>query len=263
MSSIIAVQKPVWYKRVYRKLLTSNDFYKSMQAMFCCAFVNGITPLRIVTLANGVKTLRTSIFGYCNLLMHLVLMAYCYSYTMYHHESVVGYLLRTKVSDYGNKLHVCSGVLGATVLPISAIVRKSSLEKSFNIILEADQHFSRLKCNLDYTEILRYVLFVLSMVFIFDCTITVICIYCLDSLSVYPSPCLIFLVVAEVLGISVTISLYCAIVRSIQRRIHQLNVHIEKCIWTKVIEVQINARAHRCQPKIYGDFNCHKRENAV
>uniref|UniRef100_A0A1I8P3U9 Gustatory receptor n=1 Tax=Stomoxys calcitrans TaxID=35570 RepID=A0A1I8P3U9_STOCA len=223
MSSLIAVQKPAWYKRLYRKIFTSNDFYKSMQSLFCCTFVMGITPFRIVTLPNGLMTLRTSFFGYFNLLIHLMLMAFCYAYTIYHKESVVGYLLRTKVSDFGNKMHVCSGILGSTMLPVAVILQRKSLEKAFGIFMQADSYLCQLNFNLDYTIVLRYVLFVLSMVGIFDCAMTMICIYCLSSLSVHPSFCLIYLVVAEILGISLTISLYCAMARSVQRRFNHLN----------------------------------------
>ncbi|XP_061399299.1 uncharacterized protein LOC133335019 [Musca vetustissima] len=223
MPLFVSVQKLPWHKRLFRKLFTSNSYYKSMQPMFCTTFVSGVTPFRIVSLPNGGKILKTSYFGYLNLVVHVILMAYCYAYTMHHHESVVGYLLSTKVSKYGNYLHVCSGIVGATVLPVVAIIRKKTLEKSFNLYLEVDRHFDRINVSLDYSQILQYVIFVLSMVALFDCTITVICIYCLNSISVYPSPCLIFISVAEVMGISVTISLFCAMVRSAQRRMRLLN----------------------------------------
>lgn len=223
MSSLVEVRKSAWYTRLYRRAFTSKNYYKSMQPIFCCTFFNGVTPFRVVTLPSGLKMLKTSSFGYFNLIMHVVLMASCYAYTMYHNESVVGYLLRSKVSDYGNKVYVCSGVMGATVLPLAAILRKKTLEKSFNIYVEADKHFNRIGLEPDYSQILCYVLFVLGAVAIFDGTITVIAIYCLNSISVYPSPCLVFNVVAEVLGISVTISLYCAMVRSAQRRLRLLN----------------------------------------
>uniref|UniRef100_A0A1I8MIR2 Gustatory receptor n=1 Tax=Musca domestica TaxID=7370 RepID=A0A1I8MIR2_MUSDO len=223
MSFAVPVQKTPWHKRLFRKLCTSPNYYKSMQPMFWTTFVSGVTPFRIASLPNGAKYLKTSCFGYLNLFVHFILMAYCYAYTMLHNESVVGYLLSTKVSKYGNYLHVCIGVMGATILPVAAIIRKKTLEKSFNIYLEVDRHFDQIHVGLDYSQILRYVLFVLSLVAIFDCTITVICIYCLNSISVYPSPCLIFIAVAEVLGISVTISLFCAMVRSAQRRLRRLN----------------------------------------
>lgn len=223
MAAYVSVQGSSWYTRVFKKLFTSNSYHKSMQPIFFVTFLYGVTPFRIVTAKSGDKYIRLSYFGYINSLLHILSMAFCYAYTMYYNESVVGYFLENNISNLGNKLYFFGGVVGATVIFISAVVRKKVLIKSFNLLLKADRHFLRIHYSLDYTQILRFVLFVLSTVAVFDCSLTVICVYCLKSLHVYPSPFLVFLVIAEFLGICISISLFCAMARSVQRRVRLLN----------------------------------------
>lgn len=211
------------WKNLFRKLFTSDNYYKSMQPMFFVTFVSGVTPFRVVTKQNGSKSVETSFLGYFNCVLHGLLMGCCYAYTMRYNESVVGYFLSNNISNVGHKLYVLSSILSISVLFVSAIKRKNILIKSFNIFLEIDRRFNTLCYWLDYTRIMRFVLFVLQAVATFGCTITVICVYCLNSMSVYPSPCLILIVIGEVLSVSVVISLFCTFSKSSQRRITLLN----------------------------------------
>lgn len=201
MSAIVSVKSNVWYNRLFNKLFTSDNYYKSMQAMFFLTFIYGVTPFRVVTSKCGCKSLKTSYFGYINALLHVCAMAFCYAYTMHYNESVAGYFLSNNISKLGNKLYVFSGIIGATVVFVSALIRTKILQRCFNILLETDECFKGIAYSIDYTLILRFVIFVLSAVVLFVGTLTVICIYCLKSMNVYPSPCLIVIVVAEFLTI--------------------------------------------------------------
>lgn len=223
MSAIVTVKSNTWYNRLFNRLFTSDNYYKSMQAMFFLTFIYGVTPFRVITNEYGSKVLKTSYFGYLNSIVHVCVMAFCYAYTMYYNESVAGYFFSNNISKLGNKLYVFSGVIGSTVVFISAVIRKKVLEKCFKMFLKVDECFKRINYKLDYTQILRFVLFVLSTVALFVGTLTVICVYCLKSMKAYPSPCLLVIVVAEFLGISVSISLFCSMARSIQRRVRLLN----------------------------------------
>lgn len=223
MVTLVSVESNVWYRRVFNKLFTSDNYYKSMQAMFFLTFLYGVTPFRVVTISNGHKRLSSSPFGYLNALLHVTVMAFCYAYTIRYNESIVGYFLSNNISNLGNKLYVLSGVIGATVVFISAIVRKKILEKSMKLFLEIDEHFKLIGQTVDYTAILRFVLLVLSLVALLDFTLTIIFVYCLKSMNASPSPCLVVIVVGECLGISLSISLFCSLTRSTQRRVRLLN----------------------------------------
>lgn len=229
MSVLVSVKVAPWYRQMFQLVFTSDNYYKSMQPMFFLTFLYGVTPFRVVTAKNGRKRLQTSYFGYLNSMLHVSLMAFCYAYTFYYNESVVGYFFRNSISNLGNKLYFFGGVTGATVVFISAVVRKKLLVQTFNVLLKADEHFNRIRYKLDYTQILRFVLFVLTVVAIFDFTLTIICVYCLKSISVYPSPFLIFLVITEFWGICISIALFCAMARSVQRRIRLLNKVSNTC----------------------------------
>lgn len=220
---LVSVKSNVWYRRLFNKLFTSNNYYKSMQAMFFLTFLYGVTPFRIVTTDCGDKRLSSSSFGYLNALLHVSVMAFCYAYTIHYNESVVGYFLSNNISNLGNKLYVLSGVIGATVIFISAVVRKKILVKCVNLFLKIDERFKVIGQTVDYTTILRFVLLVLSSVALLDCTLTIICVYCLKSMDASPSPCLVVIVVGECFGISLSISLFCSMTRSIQRRMQLLN----------------------------------------
>lgn len=119
MSSLRTVQNVPWYRRLFRKLFTSDNYYKSMQPLFWVTFFHGVTPFRVVTLNNGRKTLQSSCVGYLNSVANLLLIAFCHGYTMYHNESLVGYLLMNGVSDFGSKLEVFNGIVGVMVLSVS------------------------------------------------------------------------------------------------------------------------------------------------
>ncbi|TMW54812.1 hypothetical protein DOY81_000045 [Sarcophaga bullata] len=129
MVTLVSVRSNIWYKRLFNELFISDNYYKSMRVMFFLTFLDGVMPFRVVITDSGNKCLSSSSFGYLNALLRVSIMAFCYAYTIHYNESVVGYFLSNNISNLGNKIYVLSGVTGATVIFISAVVRKKILVK--------------------------------------------------------------------------------------------------------------------------------------
>ena len=224
-------------RRIFNKLFVSNNFYKTFEPILFCSYYYGITSFRVVTNRDGIKSFQTSFFGYINAAFHVIGFGVSYCYTLYHQESIIGHFLRNEISSFGGQMHDLSGLWAATVVFISAVIRRKILLRCMNLFKSIDFRYAQLRVTVNYTVVLRYVIFVLAMVALLDLTICIVCIYCIRALEVHPSPFLVFSFMSEIIGLSISIALYCMLTRSVQRRADLLN---QVSSYTKVVKTRKN-----------------------
>lgn len=86
--------------------LKPNGFHFILQS-----FISGIAPLKLVG-TPGNRRLQINLFGFLFAVLHLCVFGVCYVRTITVHESLVSYFFKTEISNLGDTLQLCTGLIG-------------------------------------------------------------------------------------------------------------------------------------------------------
>ncbi|XP_055917526.1 putative gustatory receptor 28b isoform X1 [Eupeodes corollae] len=207
-----------------RQFFTANQLHECFQPLFYVTYFQGLTPFYIKQDPNGIKRLKNSVFGYINALFHIIMYGACYALTLVNNcESVVGYFFRTRVSYVGDFMQVLSGFIGVTVIYISAIVPKHRLEKVLTLYCFIDDQLKDIGVEINYSKIYRYAYGLMISLLILNSVYIVGCFELMKSVDIRPSMALYVTFVLQHSVLSVAMSLYSCVTRTLEMRIVMLN----------------------------------------
>ncbi|XP_043065302.1 putative gustatory receptor 28b isoform X2 [Drosophila ficusphila] len=201
-----------------RYWLSARDAYGSISLIISIAFALGITPYLVRINSQGESHLRQSWYGFVNAISRWLLLAYCYSYVHLSNESLIGYFMRNHVSQISTSLHDVGGIIMAIFTFILPLLLRKNFLKSVKNMVEADKRLERLRCPVNFNTVVGLVVLVLSLVITVDTILLTTCLFCLSNMDVHASWQLTFILVYELMAISITITMYCLMTRTVQRR---------------------------------------------
>ncbi|XP_026843572.1 putative gustatory receptor 28b isoform X1 [Drosophila persimilis] len=203
--------------------LSARDYYGAIQMLIAIAYVLGITPFVVTHSAKGESGMQQSWYGFVNAISRWVLLAYCYTYINLHNESLIGYFMRNRISQFSTRLHNICGIWSAVFTFIMPLLLRRHLQRFIEDVMEVDRRLDRLRHPVNFNAVFGVATLVLALVALLDTIITVTCLVCLAQMEVRASWQLIFILVYELMAISMTIVMFSLITRTVQRRLNYLH----------------------------------------
>ncbi|XP_023174845.2 uncharacterized protein LOC111602125 [Drosophila hydei] len=214
---------PRCWRLALRRIFNAQDFYDSIRPMIGLGLVLGITPYFVCRGGcHGERVVRETWYGFANAISRWLLIAFCYTYTLMHKESLIGYFMRNHISQMSARIHDIIGIGVGIVIFIMPIFLRRHLRHAMEKLVRIDRRLDRLHFPVSYRQILYQVLLELLLISALDATIIIICLVCLDNMEVRPSYQLTFIMMYELITISITICMFCLFAGSIHRRFKRL-----------------------------------------
>ncbi|XP_017004587.2 putative gustatory receptor 28b isoform X2 [Drosophila takahashii] len=201
-----------------RYWLSARDCYGSISLMVALAFALGITPYLVRRSSQGESSLEQSWYGFVNAISRWLLLAYCYSYINMSNESLIGYFMKNHVSQISTKLHDIGGIVVAIFTFIIPLLLRKHFLRSVKTMVQVDQQLERLRSPVNFNTVVGQVVLVVSAVVLVDTILLTTCLVCLSKMEVYASWQLTFIMVYELMCVSITICMFCLMTRTVQRR---------------------------------------------
>lgn len=215
----VRIKKGTLRTRV-RRLFSAKQLYESLQPLYFLTFWHGLTPFFIKNDSQGQKKLHHSVFGYLNAVAHIVIYTIFYVITLLNNcESVAGYFFRTSITYVADLMQIMCSFIGVTVIYLAAILPKHHLQKSLETIQFMDDQLKEVGIKIMYSKILRFSCILLGTITIVNLLYTMGCFMLLNSAQVGPSIALHITFVLQHTVISLAITLFCCISRTLQLRL--------------------------------------------
>ncbi|XP_005192002.2 putative gustatory receptor 28b [Musca domestica] len=206
-----------------RQCFISHQVFEALQPLFLITFLYGLTPFRVAKNNKGVTTVQMSFFGFINIALYILLYGACYIVSLLQDETVVGYFFRTKISNVGNTLQICNGLITGAVIYISAVTQRRKLLRVCEILYNLDENFANIGIKVKYSRIYRFsIVMIIFKILVIGCYFAGV-LHLLKSLGITPSfsVCVTFFLQHSVL--SIAICLFCFVARSFERRLVIVN----------------------------------------
>ncbi|XP_034128509.1 uncharacterized protein LOC117583936 [Drosophila guanche] len=210
-------------RRRLRDALSARDYYGAIQMMIAIAYVLGITPYLVSHNSSGQSAMQQSWYGFVNALSRWLLLAYCYTHINLHNESLIGYFMRNRISQFSTRIHNFGGIMSAVFTFIMPLLLRRHLQRFSEHVMEVDRRLDSLRHPVNFNAVFGLATLVLGLVALLDTIITVTCLVCLAQMEVRASWQLTFILVYELMAISITIVMFCLITRTVQRRLNYLH----------------------------------------
>ncbi|CAD7000370.1 unnamed protein product [Ceratitis capitata] len=210
-------------RRVFRNLLDADNYYKSIQPLFFCTQILGLTSYVVSTNKSGVKSLTMSALSHIVALVQLVGFAYSSAYVVYFNATYIGQFLNTDITNGGEKSIVLASGATAVVVLITNFVRRRRLLWVLEYFPRIDKSFQRIGICWNYTKVLHCIL---SKIVFMICVLSIafgIYVCCWRRLDVYPPLPIIFMSLNQQIGIYFTILLFSFVMLSTRVRMQALN----------------------------------------
>lgn len=218
------------FRNKMRYWMSARDIYDSIQLMVAIAFALGITPFLVRKNAEGVLSMEQSGYGFVNAISRWLLLAYCYVHVNFNDESLIGYFMINHVSQISTRAHDIGGIIAAIFTFIMPLLQRKDLRKSVNTMVQVDKKLDSLRSPVNFNSVKGQVILVVSLVVAYDLIIITTYLVCLSQMEVYASWQLTFILVYELIVISVTICMFCLMTRTVQRRTTCLHRVSEFCL---------------------------------
>uniref|UniRef100_A0A1A9UWS0 Uncharacterized protein n=1 Tax=Glossina austeni TaxID=7395 RepID=A0A1A9UWS0_GLOAU len=206
-----------------RQHFISHQVFEALQPLFFITFLYGLTPFRVTTNKGGEKSIKMSAFGFINIALYILLYGSCYIISLLREESVAGYFFRNKISDVGNTMQICNGLITGTVIYISAVTQRSKMLRVIATLHNLDKNFANIGIKVKYSRIYRFSIVMLTFKSLVIGVYFVGVYRLLMSMNITPSftVCVTFFLQHSVLFLA--ICLFCFVARSFERRLVVLN----------------------------------------
>lgn len=210
-------------RRTFANLFYTDDYYKSLQPLFFFTRALGITSYVVVSNERGFKSLAISRYSVVVVLLTLSFFCYCCVYMVHSKTTYIGHFLNTDITNGGEKLIILTSGIAAVIVLITNTLRRRQLLWVFEYFPKIDKSFERIGIRWNYTKVLQNVIWrLIFMGFIFSITL-IIYIGCWIRLHALPSWQLIYITLAQLIGISFTVLLFNSLMMSTKLRIKALN----------------------------------------
>ncbi|XP_030383860.1 putative gustatory receptor 28b [Scaptodrosophila lebanonensis] len=224
-----------------RKYFISTQVYEALRPLFFLTFLYGLTPFHVGKRKMGEAYLKMSFFGVFNIVVYIVLCAFCYISSLRQGESIVGYFFRTEISTIGDTLQIFNGLIAGAVIYTSAFVKRCKLLGTLTILHSLDTNFNNIGIRVKYSRIFRYsILVIVFKIFILGIYFVGV-FRLLVSLGVTPSFCVCMTFFLQHTVVSIAICLFCVIAFSFERRLSIINQSTE-------------ILGHKCESKLDSEF---------
>ncbi|XP_055837208.1 putative gustatory receptor 28b isoform X2 [Episyrphus balteatus] len=207
----------------FKNGLIPQSYLESLKPLLFIAYLCGLTPFRIVNGQRGPKLIKDTVMGFLIPAFYCVTYLMCYVYTAIKHESVIGYFLKTEVTRFGSIIQAVSGIVGATIVQISATYNKWLLLKVFEYNVRIDDRFRRVGSDYNYSQVLRALTFNLGVFIFINGLFTFGFFYLLRRMDVYPSFCLCGTFFMQLNGLAIGVCIFKSLIEAIQKRLDLLN----------------------------------------
>ncbi|XP_059221014.1 putative gustatory receptor 28b isoform X3 [Stomoxys calcitrans] len=207
----------------FRQCFISHQVFEALQPLFLITFLYGLTPFHVAKDKSGESAVRMSFFGFVNIALYTLLYGSCYIVSLLQDETVVGYFFRTEISNVGNTLQICNGLITGAVIYISAVTQRRKLLRVCEILFNLDDNFANIGIKVKYSRIYRFcILMIVFKILVIGSYFGGV-LHLLKSMGITPSfsVCVTFFLQHSVL--SIAICLFCFMARSFERRLVILN----------------------------------------
>nr|QKN21413.1 gustatory receptor [Bactrocera dorsalis] len=212
-----------------RRFFQAQQLYESVQPLFVITFWHGLTPFFIKSDGAGNKKLKESIFGYINTFLHITIYVACYMLTLINDfETVAGYFFNSGVSRFGDTLQIFSGLIGVTIIYITAMLPKQRLEYSLRTVQDIDLMLHKVGVKIIYTKLLHYSYFSILLVVAVDTVYSCGNFMLLKSANLEPSTPLYVVFTLQHTVISIATMMYHGFVKMLEMRLTMLNEVLKK-----------------------------------
>lgn len=226
----------ITWQRAWNRVFRARDFYSSIRLLIGLALLLGITPYHITrdyAGSQGERVVRESWWGFANAISRWLLFAYCYTHVNLSNESLIGYFMRNRISAMSTRLHDVAGILAAVIIFIMPLYKRRYLRRSIEMLVRIDHRLRELRCPVNYVGVQLETFRTLLIILALDGTIITVCLICFAQMQVIASWQLYFLMIYELITISITIFMFCLLVLSLRRRFMRLHKVRNQKLFTK------------------------------
>lgn len=152
----IGLQHPL--RRRWRRLLSAKQLYEALRPLFHVTHLYGLTSFYIsYNNSTGEREIKKTWFGYVNGILHIVLYSVSYIITIWNNcESVASYFFRSRITYFGDMMQIASGLIGVTVIYLTAIIPKHRLEQCLQRFYTMDMQLHSVGIKIMYSKVLRF-----------------------------------------------------------------------------------------------------------
>ncbi|KAH8412074.1 hypothetical protein KR222_008708 [Zaprionus bogoriensis] len=145
-------------QRRVRRLLSAKQLYESLRPLFHVTYLYGLTSFYISCRdKTGRREIKKSWFGYVNGIAHIGIYSVCYIMTILNNcESVASYFFRSRITYFGDLMQIVSGLIGVTVIYLTAIIPKHRLEQCLQKFHTMDLQLHTVGIKIMYSKVLRF-----------------------------------------------------------------------------------------------------------
>ncbi|XP_017019619.1 putative gustatory receptor 28b isoform X1 [Drosophila kikkawai] len=196
-------------RRRFKKFVSAKQLYECLRPLFHVTYMHGLTSFYLsCDSKTGRRSIKRTVFGYLNGLMHIGLYTVCYSLTIYNNcESVASYFFRSRITYFGDMMQIVSGFIGVTVIYLTAIIPNHRLERCLQKFHTMDVQLQTMGIKIMYSKVLRFSYMILISMFLVHFMFTCGTFSVLYSSLVKPTMALhfTFLIQHTVIAISITV----------------------------------------------------------
>lgn len=215
----------ITWQSAWHRVFRARDFYSSIRLLIGLALLLGITPYHITRDygGNGERVVRESWWGFANAISRWLMCAYCYWHVNLHSESLIGYFMHNHISAMSTRIHDVGGILAAVVIFIAPLYQRRHLRRSIEILVRIDRRLADLRSPVSYASVQLETVKTLFKILALDGTIITVCLVCFAKLQITASWQLYFLMIYELITITITIFMFCLLALSVRRRLMRLH----------------------------------------
>ncbi|KAH8321238.1 hypothetical protein KR059_008013 [Drosophila kikkawai] len=155
-------------RRRFKKFVSAKQLYECLRPLFHVTYMHGLTSFYLsCDSKTGRRSIKRTVFGYLNGLMHIGLYTVCYSLTIYNNcESVASYFFRSRITYFGDMMQIVSGFIGVTVIYLTAIIPNHRLERCLQKFHTMDVQLQTMGIKIMYSKVLRFSYMILISMFL-------------------------------------------------------------------------------------------------
>ncbi|XP_017851711.1 uncharacterized protein LOC108606239 [Drosophila busckii] len=211
-------------RKRWQRVFRADNFYSSIRLIIMLAFLQGLTPYYVGWDEQQAElSLRESKLGFVNAFARFLFAVYCYAYSQVHNEYLIGYFMRTDISQSSSHVHNTVGMLAGVMIFILPLWQRRSWRKSIELLSAIDRRLAKLRIRINYFQVQYLGLLVVLLAFALDAFIILVCWLCFAKMQVQASWPFVLIMIGEVLTLSMVVTMFCLLTHSVQRRLQRLH----------------------------------------
>ncbi|KAM8716246.1 hypothetical protein ACLKA7_003174 [Drosophila subpalustris] len=231
------IELPHPLRRRWRRLLSAKQLYEALRPLFFVTHLYGLTSFYICrNNETGQKEIKKSWFSWINGILHIVLYGVSYIITIFNNcESVASYFFRSRITYLGDMLQITSGLIGVTVIYLTAILPKHRLEECLQKFHTMDLQLHSVGIKIMYSKVLRFsYAIMISMLFV-NFSFSWGTFGLLHSSDVSPSLALHFTFMIQHTVIAIAVTMFACCTYLVEMRLVMVNKSLGKSVFFEFV----------------------------